>query len=110
MAFYLFNCSVDSPDTQRDHLSDPVTINDQESLLEILIEKVLEYDGAIAEYDEDDAENSSLKKIVSIDFFLLPPDAAHKYVFEGTGPALPSPPLEVLLPACRKMHAPPPEA
>lgn len=71
LAFYILNLSVDSPDTHNYRLSDNLLINDQESILEILIEKVFKFDNAIVEYDEDDTEASFKKDKNNIDFYIL---------------------------------------
>ncbi|NDI99089.1 hypothetical protein GWA97_08395 [Flavobacterium sp. LaA7.5] len=71
MALYILNLSVDSPDTHNYRLTDNLLINDQESILEILIEKVFKFDNAIVEYDEDDAECSFKKGKNNIDLYIL---------------------------------------
>jgi hypothetical protein len=73
MSLYLLNCFVDSPDVQPDYFTEDLTYNDQESIIEIFVEKVLGFENAIAEYDDNDInQSSSLKSNFSIDFFVLP--------------------------------------
>lgn len=110
MALYLLNCSVDSPDTQRDGLSDNLAINDQESLLEILIEKVFGYNDAIAEYDDDDSENPSVKKVVSLDFYVFPKTDSPVFTFEESFLKIPQPVAQRIEPADFAIVSPPPEA
>ncbi|GGB68019.1 hypothetical protein GCM10007424_05000 [Flavobacterium suaedae] len=62
LALYILNLSVDSPDTHNFAATDSLQINDQESILEIVIEKVLKFDDVIIEYDDDDDAETSLKK------------------------------------------------
>lgn len=62
MAIYLLNISVDAADPHPEHVGEDLSINDQESLVEFIIEKILGYENAIAEYDDHDAEEHSKKK------------------------------------------------
>lgn len=110
MALYLLNCSVDSPDTQRDGLSDNLAINDQESLLEILIEKVLGYKDAIAEYDDDDCETPSVKKNISLDYYVFPVTETLMYSLETVIQKIPQPVAQRIEPADFAIVSPPPEA
>lgn len=73
MALYILNCSVDTCDFNSNYISEDLTINDQESLIEIIVEKVLGYDDVIPENEDCDLENIvTLKKIIVVDFFILP--------------------------------------
>lgn len=73
VAIYLLNCSVDAPDAQLSHISDTAGFNDQESIIEILVEKVFSFEDAIAEYDDDDnEENMPVKKSMATDYFITP--------------------------------------
>ncbi len=71
MALYILNLSVDAPDAHIHAVKDNLNINDQESVIEIIVEKVLDFENAIPEYDDDDTE-SSLKKEKSNTFYLIP--------------------------------------
>lgn len=57
LAFHIFNISVDMPDAQPDYIAEDLTINDQESFIELVLEQVLGIDDAIAEHDEQDESN-----------------------------------------------------
>lgn len=73
MSLYLINISIDSPDRQPHYLSEDLSFNEQESIVELLIEKVLGYENAILEHDDNDASNkSNFKKNLTIDIFILP--------------------------------------
>lgn len=67
MGFYLLNISVDTADPNPDHFPEDLSINDQESILEIVIEKVLGYEDAIKEYDDHDTEEHNKKSNIKID-------------------------------------------
>lgn len=67
MGFYLLNISVDSADPNPEHIPEDLSINDQESIIEIVVEKVLGYEDAIKEYDDYDTEDHNKKKNVKID-------------------------------------------
>ena len=70
MAFYLLNICVDNPDAQPNHIPEDLSFNDQESLIEIFVEKILGYENAIAEYDDHDPEEHNKSKKSRIDNFL----------------------------------------
>ena len=46
MAFYFLNCSVDAPDVQIFSQQENLKFNDQESIVELLVEKVLGFDSS----------------------------------------------------------------
>lgn len=66
MAFHIFNISVDAPDADPDSQPEDLSYNDMESVVEIILEKYLGFDNAIAEHDEpdDDSDNSTTIEIV----------------------------------------------
>ncbi|MEB2786008.1 hypothetical protein [Algoriphagus persicinus] len=70
MGLYLFNLSADTADPQPIHIPEDLSINDQESIIEIFVEKILGYEDAIKEYDDADTDESNKKSIVSIDLFV----------------------------------------
>jgi hypothetical protein len=71
MAVHIFNFSVDTPDAQPDYVPEDLTFNDMESVVEIILEKVLNIENAIAEYDEKDtADGSSFEIKKPFSFFL----------------------------------------
>jgi hypothetical protein len=71
MALHILNFSVDSPDALPDYVPEDLTINDMESVVEIILEKVLNIENAIAEYDEKDtADGSSFEIKKPFSFFL----------------------------------------
>jgi hypothetical protein len=71
MAVHIFNFSVDTPDAQPDYVPEDLTFNDMESVLEIILEEVLNIENAIAEYDEKDtADGSSFEIKKPFSFFL----------------------------------------
>ncbi|QSE96010.1 hypothetical protein [Fulvivirga lutea] len=67
MGFYLLNISVDTTDPKPDHIPEDLTINDQESIVEIIVEQLLGYEDAIKEYDDNDAEDHNKKSNIKID-------------------------------------------
>ena len=56
MAMHIINCSVDAPDMQLNAIAESDSYNDMESIVEIVLEKVLEIENAIPEHDESDDE------------------------------------------------------
>jgi hypothetical protein len=67
MGLYLLNISVDSADPNPEYIAEDLSINDQESIIEIVLEKVLGYENAIEEYDDNDSEDHNKKTNVKID-------------------------------------------
>ena len=59
MAIHIFNCSVDNPDPMPNSYPEDLSINEMESVLEIILEQLCGIENAIVEYDENDAEERS---------------------------------------------------
>lgn len=70
MGLYLLNISVDTPDPYPEHIPEDLSFNDQESIVEIIVEKVLGYENAIEEYDDHDTKDHNEKKSVKIDLLV----------------------------------------
>ena len=71
IALYMLNICVDSPDlfpNQPENLN----INDQESVIELVVEQVLDLGDVIPEYDDNDTEDhTSSKTSVNLDHFIV---------------------------------------
>ena len=73
MAFYLLNICVDLPDALPSDVPEDLSYNDQESIIEIILEKVLGYEDAIPEHEDNDPDQkTTLKSKIAIDNFVLP--------------------------------------
>ena len=73
LGLILLNCSIDAPDASLFGADENLSVNKQESIVELVVEKIFGYDEAIAEYDESDCQNEiSFKKNLATDFFILP--------------------------------------
>ena len=59
MALLIFNCSVDTPDPQPENVPEDLSYNDMESIVEIVLEQVLDIDNAIAEKDDPDTDGDN---------------------------------------------------
>lgn len=57
MGLYLLNTSVDMADPYPEYISEDLSFNDQESIIEIVVEKILGYEDAFKEYDDNDTED-----------------------------------------------------
>jgi len=109
VATYLLNISVDSPDILP-YKAEDLSFNDQESIVEIVIEKFLDYDTLIPEIDDNDSNGQSpIKKIFQLDFYLLFNATAELLVTEnGFTKSLPIWKKEnVKLPFYKKFSPPP---
>jgi len=71
MGLYMLNISVDVPNYVLNH-SQPITaFNLQESIIEIVVEKVLGFDNAIPETQDSDSDSKSrIKPSFKIDVYL----------------------------------------
>lgn len=76
MFLYMVNLSVDSPDPKQKHIPENLDYNDQESLIEILLEKILGFDNLLPEFDDDDGAKSSINLKVNLDHLLIINDNA----------------------------------
>lgn len=70
MGLYLLNISVDTADPSPAHIPEDLSFNDQESIVEIVIEKILGFENAIKEYDDHDTEDHNKKKNVEVDLLV----------------------------------------
>ena len=57
MALHIFNLSVDTKDTAPDYVPEDLAVNDQESFVELVLEKWVGIENAITEHDEPDQED-----------------------------------------------------
>lgn len=71
MAAYVLNFSVDAPDAQPDYVPEDLSINDLESVAEIVLEEWMEIENAIPEHDESDAGHGSTVLKKSFDFYCM---------------------------------------
>lgn len=72
LAIYFLNCSVDAPDIQISSQQENLKFNDQESIVEFLVEKVLGFENAIIEQDDvDSSPQKAIKKSIFIDYFVF---------------------------------------
>ena len=72
MAIYFLNGSIDAPDIQILSQQENLKFNDQESIIELLVEKVLGFENAIIEQDDiDESQQNTIKKIISLDYFVF---------------------------------------
>jgi len=79
MAIHIFNLSVDTKDASPDSIAEDLSFNDQETIVELLLEKVIGIDNAISEQDEPDQEDGGaldFKKVNLISHY------SHKLFFE----------------------------
>lgn len=60
MALHILNLSVDSPDPQPDSVPEDLSINDMESIVEIILEQMLDIEDAVPETDDDDTSQGLL--------------------------------------------------
>lgn len=79
MGLYLLNLSVDTQDSTPRYQPEDLSINDQESIIEILVEQILGFENAVAEYDDSDTEEHSKQANIKIVLFTT-------FIDDSTGP------------------------
>ena len=70
IGLYMLNISVDTNDPSPNHFPEDLSINDQESIIEIIVEQVLGYEDAIKEYDDNDSEDFNKKTNLKVEFIV----------------------------------------
>lgn len=70
MGLYMLNISVDAVDSKPNNIPEDLSINDQESIIEIIVEQVLGYEDAIKEYDDNDSEDFNKKTNLKIELIV----------------------------------------
>lgn len=56
----IFNLSVDVKDYSKNYIPEDLSFNDQESIVELIVEKWLGFNNAFIEYDEPDQEDGGI--------------------------------------------------
>ncbi|SMG16566.1 hypothetical protein SAMN05661096_00869 [Marivirga sericea] len=72
MSLYLLNLSVDAVDPEASYIPEDLSYNEQESIVEIIVEKILGYENAFLEVDDQDADENNHQNNSSLDFYLSP--------------------------------------
>lgn len=72
MGLYLLNISVDPADPNPDYIPEDLSINDQESMVELIVEQLLGFEDAFEEFEDPDGEDHHSKKNLKIDLVLQP--------------------------------------
>lgn len=81
MAIYLLNISVDTTDAYPENIPEDLSINDQESVIEIVLEQILGFENAIEEYDDCDSQNQTDKKSFKNNLLVHPPYSENHFQF-----------------------------
>jgi hypothetical protein len=71
MTAVFLNGMIDPPDLYSDAVAEDLSYNEMESVLEVFVERVLQYEDFFKEYDDDDAGKTLLKKYSSLDVLLF---------------------------------------
>lgn len=81
MGLHLLNISIDAADQNPQHIPEDLSINDQESILEVVFEQLLEFENLFIEFDDNDNEDLNNIKIVKPDFSLFKATSNHLFKF-----------------------------
>jgi hypothetical protein len=68
-SLYLFNLSADNPDATSRYQKEDLSINDQESMVEVVLEHIMGFEDAFEEYEDPDGDDQKSKINLKIDFF-----------------------------------------
>jgi hypothetical protein len=68
-SLYLFNLSADNPDATSRYQKEDLSINDQESMVEVVLEQIMGFEDALEEYEDPDGDDQKSKVNLKIDFF-----------------------------------------
>lgn len=110
LALHFLNVSIDAPDRNPEYVAENLSINDQESIVELIVEKVFGIENAFIEYDDTDHEDHTKKsntKFEWITYNLLPFSIPNIETIDS--PVL-SVYYETLLDGHQKQISPPPKA
>lgn len=69
LALNFFNLSIDTKDINPEFIPENLSINDQESLLEVIAEQILGIENAFQEFDEPDQNDITKKTLTDIELF-----------------------------------------
>ncbi|MBU2018303.1 MAG: hypothetical protein KJ941_01545 [Bacteroidetes bacterium] len=69
LGLFLLNISVDTTDYNRNNTPEDLSINNQESIIEMVVEQVLGYVDAFKEFDDQDPEDPNKKTNLKIEWF-----------------------------------------
>ncbi len=83
MGIYFLNISIDSADLTTQGVSEDLNINDQESILEFFVEKVLGCEDAFVEYDDHDLENIQTQSKIKLDWITQVIERMNSYPFDN---------------------------
>ncbi len=61
MGIYMLNISADTRDPESNHIAEDLSINDQESMIEVLVETILGFEDAFEEFDDPDGDDQNKK-------------------------------------------------
>jgi len=70
MGLFLLNVSIDTDDINHEFMIEDVFFNDQETIIELVVEKILGFENAFEEFDDAEKEDHTLKKNTKIDFII----------------------------------------
>ncbi len=111
MGLYIFNLSADTTDPESQHIAEDLTINDQESMVEVLVETILGFEDAFEEFDDPDGEDQNNKSFQKVVLSLHNP-AEQEQLFNSSIPADInfSDPKAVLCLGFYRLDSPPPNS
>jgi hypothetical protein len=70
VALHMINLSIDTRDARPWDVPEDLSINDQETIIEFILETVLGFDNIIAEHDDPDQDNDSSMGVSKVQLFV----------------------------------------
>ena len=79
LALFLLNTSIDMADEQPSNITEDLSFNEQESILEYVLEEIIGIEDAIPESEDNDpSQNTTIKKTTGFDQFIVSSIITHK--------------------------------
>lgn len=111
MALFLLNISVDTAEPYDHLLPEDLSINDQETIVEIVLEQFLGFEDAMEEYDDPGPSEQNKKRSASVDVLAMVTIHPHGYTSTLAATAMDfGDPGSFLANGFRQLSTPPPEA
>ncbi len=109
MGLYLLNLSVDPVDTTPHYIPEDLSVNDQESVIELIVEQLFGFENAFQEFDDHDTHEHSKKAPIKIDLMTPYKVDSEPKVFITLKKKLQFPDLSAaVLTGFQKLDSPPP--
>lgn len=82
LALFLLNTSIDVADELPSNITEDLSFNEQESIVEYVLEEMMGIEDAMPESEDNDpSQNTTVKKATGFDQFIVSPALIHKELY-----------------------------